>query len=80
MLQHTKIETKIILDLGGYMQEKYLTLEDAEKLANYNKISEQRNYWKSEYDVLKIKYEKLVKENKSLKKIIAEVNRGNNEK
>lgn len=62
------------------MQEKYLTLEDAEKLANYNKISEQRNYWKSEYDVLKIKYEKLVKENKSLKKIIAEVNRGNNEK
>lgn len=62
------------------MQEKYLTLEDAEKLANYNKISEQRNYWKSEYDVLKIKYEKLVKENKSLKKIITEVNRGNNEK
>lgn len=62
------------------MQEKYLTLEDAEKLANYNKISEQRNYWKNECDMLKIQYEKLVKENKSLKKIITEVNRGNNER
>lgn len=60
------------------MQGKYITLEDAEKLANYEKISEQRNYWKNECDMLKIQYEKLVKENKSLKKIITEVNRGNN--
>ena len=60
------------------MQGKYLTLEDAEKLANYEKILEQRNYWKSEYDVLKTQYEKLVKENKSVKKISTEVNRGNN--
>lgn len=62
------------------MQGKYITLEDAEKLANYEKISEQRNYWKNECDMLKIQYEKLVKENKSLKKIITEVNRGNNER
>lgn len=62
------------------MNGKYLTLEDAEKLANYDKIFEQRNFWKNEYDMLKIQYEKLAKENKSLKTIIAKVNRGNNEK
>lgn len=62
------------------MKGKYLTLEDAEKLANYEKISEQRNYWKNEYNVLKTQYEKLAKENKSLKTIISKVNRGNNER
>lgn len=60
------------------MEGKILTLEDEEKLANYDKLKEQMNYWKNEHNVLKIQYEKLVKENKSLKKIITEVNRGNN--
>lgn len=62
------------------MQGEIISIEDAEKLANYEKISEQRNYWKNEYDMLKTQYEKLAKENKSLKTIISKVNRGNNER
>ena len=41
---------------------------------------EKTNYWKNEYYTLKIQYEKLVKENKSLKKIINDFNKGVNEK
>lgn len=83
------------------MQGKYLTLEDAEKLANYDKLKTElekekskSEYWKNEHFVLssnhtkqakeikelKKENERLIEENTSLKKIIAKVNRGNNEK
>lgn len=78
------------------MNGKYLTLEDAEKLANYDKLKteleetkKKMEYWKNEHFILGLKYEKdikeqkkenkrLIEENASLKKIITEVNRGNN--
>ena len=83
------------------MQGKYLTLEDAEKLANYDKLKTElekekskSEYLKNEHFVLssnhtkqakeikelKKENERLIEENTSLKKIIAKVNRGNNEK
>lgn len=62
------------------MNGKYLTLEDAEKIANYDKVISQRDYYKTEYEMLKINYQKLKKENASLKSIISKVNKGNNER
>ena len=62
------------------MNGKYLTLEDAEKIANYDKVISQRDYYKTEYEMLKINYQKLKKENTSLKSIISKVNKGNNER
>ena len=78
------------------MNGKYLTLEDAEKLANYDKLKteleetkKKMEYYKNEHFTLSLKYEKdikeqkkenkrLIEENASLKKIMTEVNRGNN--
>ena len=67
------------------MQGEYLTIENAEKIANYDKLNEQMNYWKNEHFQLSIKYKesekkikKLTEENNSLKEIIVKVNRGNN--
>lgn len=69
------------------MQGEYISMENAEKLANYDKLNEQMNYWKNEHFQLSIKYKeskkkikKLTEENNSLKEIISKVNRGNNEK
>lgn len=60
---------------GGIIIVDYDTLKKELK-----QEKEKTNYWKNEYDMLKIQYEKLAKENKSLKTIIAKVNRGTNEK
>ena len=69
------------------MQGEIISIENAEKIANYDKLNEQMNYWKNEHFQLSIKYKesekkikKLTEENNSLKEIIAKVNRGNNEK
>ena len=60
---------------GGIIIVDYDTLKKELK-----QEKEKTNYWKNEYDMLKIQYEKLVKENKSLKKIINDFNKGVNEK
>lgn len=76
------------------MNGKYLTLEDAEKLANYDKLKTElekekskSEYWKNEHfqlslvnKDLKKTIKRLTEENNSLKEIISKVNRGNNEK
>lgn len=76
------------------MQGEYLTMENAEKLANYDKIKKELEetkskleYWKNEHFQLSLKYKelekttkKLIEEIDSLKEIISKLNRGNNEK
>ena len=76
------------------MQGEYLTIENAEKIANYDKLKEElkqekskTEYWKNEHFQLSLKnkelrktIKKLTEENDSLKEIISKVNRGNNEK
>lgn len=76
------------------MQGEYLTMENAEKLANYDKIKKELEetkskleYWKNEHFQLSLKYKELEKTTKkligeidSLKEIISKLNRGNNEK
>lgn len=67
------------------MPGEIISIENAEKIANYDKLNEQMNYWKNEHFQLSIKYKesekkikKLTEENNSLKEIIVKVNRGNN--
>ena len=69
-------------------------MENAEKIANYDKLEEElkqekskTDYWKNEHFQLSLKnkelrktIKKLTEENNSLKEIISKVNRGNNEK
>ena len=62
------------------MQGEIISIENAEKIANYDKVISQRDYYKTEYEMLKINYQKLKKENASLKSIISKVNKGNNER
>lgn len=76
------------------MQGEYLTMENAEKLANYERLEKEleetkskTDYWKNEHFQLSLKnkelrknIKKLTEENDSLKEIISKVNRGNNEK
>lgn len=62
------------------MQGEIISMENAEKIANYDKVISQRDYYKTEYEMLKINYQKLKKENASLKNIISKVNKGNNER
>ena len=62
------------------MQGEIISMENAEKIVNYDKIITQRDYYKTEYEMLKINYQKLKKENASLKSIISKVNKGNNER
>ena len=76
------------------MQGEYLTMENAEKLANYERLEKKleetkakTEYWKNEHFQLSLKnkelrknIKKLTEENDSLKEIISKVNRGNNEK
>lgn len=62
------------------MQGEIMSMENAEKIANYDKVISQRDYYKTEYEMLKINYQKLKKENASLKNIISKVNKGNNER
>ena len=62
------------------MQGETISMENAEKIVNYDKIITQRDYYKTEYEMLKINYQKLKKENASLKSIISKVNKGNNER
>lgn len=62
------------------MQGEIISIENAEKIANYDKVITQRDYYKTEYEMLKINYQKLKKENASLKSIISKVNKGNNER
>lgn len=76
------------------MQGEYISMENAEKIANYDKLKEElkqekskTDYWKNEHFQLSLKnkelrknIKKLTEENDSLKEIISKVNRGNNEK
>lgn len=62
------------------MSREIISMENAEKIANYDKVISQRDYYKTEYEMLKINYQKLKKENASLKSIISKVNKGNNER
>ena len=76
------------------MQGEYISMENAEKIANYDKLEEElkqekskTDYWKNEHFQLSLKnkelrknIKKLTEENDSLKEIISKVNRGNNEK
>ena len=62
------------------MSGEIISMENAEKIANYDKVISQRDYYKTEYEMLKINYQKLKKENASLKSIISKVNKGNNER
>ena len=62
------------------MLGEIISMENAEKIANYDKVISQRDYYKTEYEMLKINYQKLKKENASLKSIISKVNKGNNER
>ena len=76
------------------MQGEYISMENAEKIANYDKLEEKlkqekskADYWKNEHFQLSLKnkelrknIKKLTEENDSLKEIISKVNRGNNEK
>lgn len=74
------------------MQGEYISMENAEKIANYDKLEEElkqekskTDYWKNEHFQLSLKnkelrktIKKLTEENNSLKEIISKVNRGNN--
>lgn len=76
------------------MPGKIISIENAEKIANYNKLEEElkqektkTDYWKNEHFQVSLKnkelrktIKQLTKENESLKEIIAKVNRGNNER
>lgn len=76
------------------MPGEIISIENAEKIANYDKLKEElkqekskTDYWKTEHFQLSLKnkelnktIKKLTKENESLKEIIAKVNRGNNER
>lgn len=76
------------------MQGEYISMENAEKIANYDKLEEalkqeksKTDYWKNEHFQLSLKnkelrktIKKLTEENNSLKEIISKVNRGNNER
>lgn len=76
------------------MPGEIISIENAEKIANYDKLEEElkqekakTDYWKTEHFQLSLKnkelnktIKKLTKENESLKEIIAKVNRGNNER
>ena len=82
------------MDLGGCMSGEIISIENAEKIANYDKLEEElkqekskTDYWKNEHFQLSLKnkelrktIKKLTEENNSLKEIISKVNRGNNEK
>lgn len=74
------------------MSGEVISIETAEKIANYDKLNselketkEKMEYWKNEHFQLSLKYKDLKKkikqledENQSLKKIMSEVNKGNN--
>jgi hypothetical protein len=76
------------------MPREIISIENAEKIANYDKLKEElkqekskTDYWKNEHFQLSLKnkelrktIKKLTEENDSLKEIISKVNRGNNEK
>ena len=76
------------------MPGEIISIENAEKIANYDKLEEElkqektkTDYWKNEHFQVSLKnkelnktIKQLTKENESLKKIIAKVNRGNNER
>lgn len=76
------------------MPGEIISIENAEKIANYDKLKEElkqekskTDYWKNEHFQLSLKnkelrknIKKLTEENNSLKEIISKVNRGNNEK
>lgn len=76
------------------MPGEIISIENAEKIANYDKLKEElkqekskTEYWKNEHFQLSLKnkelrktIKKLTEENDSLKEIISKVNRGNNEK
>ena len=76
------------------MRGEYITMENAEKLANYERLETELKevkvkleYWKNEHFQLSLKnkelrktIKKLTEENDSLKEIISKVNRGNNER
>ena len=76
------------------MSGEIISIENAEKIANYDKLEEElkqekskTDYWKNEHFQLSLKnkelrktIKKLTEENNSLKEIISKVNRGNNEK
>ena len=76
------------------MPGEIISIENAEKIANYDKLKEElkqekskTDYWKNEHFQLSLKnkelrktIKKLTEENDSLKEIIYKVNRGNNEK
>ena len=42
------------------MSGEIISMENAEKIANYDKVISQRDYYKTEYEMLKINYQKLV--------------------
>ena len=76
------------------MPGEIISIENAEKIANYDKLKEElkqekskTDYWKNEHFQLSLKnkelrktIKKVTEENDSLKEIISKVNRGNNEK
>lgn len=76
------------------MPGEIISIENAEKIANYDKLKEElkqekskTDYWKNEHFQLSLKnkelrknIKKLTEENDSLKEIISKVKRGNNEK
>ena len=76
------------------MPGEIISIENAEKIANYDKLKEElkqekskTDYWKNEHFQLSLKnkelrknIKKLTEENDSLKEIISKVNGGNNEK
>ena len=76
------------------MPGEIISIENAEKIANYDKLKEElkqekskTDYWKNEHFQLSLKnkelrktIKKITEENESLKEIISKVNRGNNEK
>ena len=76
------------------MPGEIISIENAEKIANYDKLKEElkqekskTDYWKNEHFQLSLKnkelrktIKKLTEENDSLKEIISKVNRGNNER
>lgn len=76
------------------MPGEIISIANAEKIANYDKLEEElkqekskTDYWKNEHFQVSLKNKELRKtiktlteENESLKGIISKVNRGNNEK
>lgn len=62
-----------------------MSIEDTEKINNYDILQEQKNYYKTEYEMMVIKYNDLKKaltkkdkEIKSLKHMLEEFNNGVN--